>query len=213
MNLPALARPNPLESTRREVPAPRRVSRYVESIASRTPLHDVSALQPAIWPTRKHFRASSGTGNSTGGYGSICALWLMRRGLPGATMRADEGTGTMCSRSRRHGQAQSPTKASGTREAGVLAQSAPPILLGAAAERGTGLLFGGLLPGSASGSSGARAAHTQPTPRTSRPQVLSARPTTLDNGRSIASIRRFVDSKGSKVSPGMDTPLPPGMEE
>jgi hypothetical protein len=87
-------------------------------------------------------------------------------------MSADEGTGTMCSRSRRHGEAQSPSKASGTREAGIVAQSALPILLGAVAVLGVGLWFGGLLPGSGSGSSGAPAASTQSTSNVSHSQAL-----------------------------------------
>lgn len=89
-------------------------------------------------------------------------------------MRADEGTGTMGSRSRRHGAAQSPSKASETREAGFIARGALPVLLGAVAVLGAGLWFGGLLPGSGGGSSTSPAANTQSTTSINRSQALPA---------------------------------------
>jgi len=67
----------------------------------------------------------------------------------------------MCSRSRRHGQAQSPSKALAAREAGFVARTAWPVLLGAVAVLAVGLWFGGLLPGSGNGASGAPAAGPQ----------------------------------------------------
>jgi hypothetical protein len=128
-------------------------------------------------------------------------------------MSADEGTGTMCSRSRRHGQAQSPSKASGTREADIVPQSAPPILLGAVAIHGAGLRFGGLLRRSGSASSGAPAAGTQSTSDISQTQALPAFPMKRDDGESLLAVRGFIDGKYSKIGPGTDTLLPPGMEE
>ena len=200
-------------------------------------------------------------------------------------MCTDEGTGSMCSRSRRHGEAQSPSKASETHEAGFVTRGALPVLLGAVAVLGAGLWFGGLLPGSGSGSSNAPAANTQSTSSISRSQALPAfltaasprvrsayefaathaveltyipcycgcgqhsghksvrdcfilsqngSSTTYDNhaagcdicvsivldvqaklgaGQSLASVRSYVDGKYSKLGPGTNTPLPPGMEE
>ena len=199
-------------------------------------------------------------------------------------MRADEGTGTMGSRSRRHGAAQSPSKASET-QSGSTARAALPVLLGAVAVLGAGLWFGGLLPGFGGESASAPAANTQISTSNSRSQALPAFLTSatprvrsayefaaghgdelayipcycgcgqhsghksvrdcfirsqtaggvtyddhgsgcdicvsivldvqskLGGGQSLASIRSFVDGKYSKLGPGTNTPLPPGMEE
>jgi hypothetical protein len=80
----------------------------------------------------------------------------------------------MCSRSRRHGEAQSPSRAPESREAGFIARGALPVLLGAVAVLGAGLWFGGLLPGSGGGSTGAPASSTQSGSSISRSQALPA---------------------------------------
>ncbi len=200
-------------------------------------------------------------------------------------MSADEGTGIVWSRSRRHSEAQSPSKASETHEAGFIARGALPVLLGAVAVLGAGLWFGGLIPGSGGGSSNSPTANTQSTASNSDSQALPAFLTSatprvrsayafaashaaelvyipcycgcgqhsghksvhdcfirsqsgssityddhgsgcdvcvsialdvqakLGTGQSLASVRSFIDGKYSKLGPGTNTPLPPGMEE
>ncbi len=199
-------------------------------------------------------------------------------------MSADEGTGTMGGRSRRHGAAQSPSQASET-QSGSIARAALPVLLGAVAVLGIGLWLGGFVPGFGGKSASAPTTNTQSSASTSKsqalpafitsatPRVQSAYQFAADHGaelayipcycgcgqhsghksvrdcfvrsqtagsityddhgsgcdicvsivldaqsklsarQSLASVRRFIDGKYSKIGPGTNTPLPPGMEE
>ena len=113
----------------------------------------------------------------------------------------------MGSRSRRHGEAQSPSKASET-QAGSPVRTALPVLLGAVALLGEGLSLGGLLPGIGSRSSSVRSAGSQDflTTGGSRPLPSFITP-------ALASARKLVDARYSKIGSGTNTPLPPEMEE
>lgn len=122
-------------------------------------------------------------------------------------MSADKGTGTMGSRSRRHGEAQSPSKVPET-QARSHVRIALPVLPGAVALRGVGLSLGEPFPGSGRGSSSFASAATQHSIAD-----ISSRSLPSFITPALASARRFVDAKYSKTGSGTNTPLPPGMEE
>lgn len=88
-------------------------------------------------------------------------------------MSADEGTDTMDSRSRRHGEAKSPSEAPDTRLSSR-ARGALPVLLGAVAVLGVGLWLGGLLPGFGGGSAPPPASTTRASTPGQQVQALPA---------------------------------------